>query len=71
MTINKLNSLAQDAMVSMLLKSTKELLTALEKPDNLIEIDDKKNQVELIHTAFLESFLEKRTAERPASGQPI
>jgi hypothetical protein len=65
MSESKFSNLPQDALVDLLLHSTRELLEALNKPNNQDEINGKKKQTELLHSLLVRMLIDKKASEQP------
>jgi hypothetical protein len=65
MADSKFSNLSQDALVDLLLHSTKELIEALNKPDNQEEVNAKKKQAELLHALLVKLLIDKKASEQP------
>ena len=71
MPSSKLGIVAREHLVDLLLKTTTDLLKALKKPNNDIEIEEKTEQVVRIHFELVDVQIKRKAAERPASGVPL
>lgn len=62
---NKFSNLTPEALVDILLQSTKELLEVIVKPYNEDEINAKRKEAELLHSSFVDMLIKKKANENP------